>query len=76
MAPAVALFTGVQTDRLLHIIQDEDFPGLDPEWRTLWNEYGSYLERADEVTLEEYRKDPSKYSFTYPTYPGESSTAM
>lgn len=26
--------------------------------------------RADEVTLEEYRTDPAKHSFTYPTCPG------
>lgn len=26
--------------------------------------------RADEVELEDYRKDPAKYSFTYPTYKG------
>lgn len=26
--------------------------------------------RADEVTIEEYRLDPAKYSFSYPTYPG------
>lgn len=26
--------------------------------------------RADEVSLEEYRADPAKYSFTYPTCPG------
>lgn len=27
--------------------------------------------RADEVTLEEYRTDPAKHSFTYPTCPGK-----
>lgn len=26
--------------------------------------------RADEVSIQEYREDPAKYSFTYPTYPG------
>lgn len=44
--------------------------GLSPEWRSMWNEHGSFMVRADEVTIEEYRVDPAKYSFTYPTCSG------
>lgn len=53
-------------------IPEESYPGLDPEWRTLWNEFGSHMVRSDEVTLEDYRSEPEKYSFSYPTYSGES----
>jgi hypothetical protein len=53
-------------------IQSDDYPGLDPEWRELWNKHGSSMVRADEVSIDEYRADPAKYSFTYPTYPGIS----
>ncbi|KAH6983415.1 Alpha/Beta hydrolase protein [Ilyonectria sp. MPI-CAGE-AT-0026] len=51
-------------------IHPHQYTGLDPEWRALWNNYGSSMVRADEVTLEEYRTDPAKHSFTYPTCPG------
>ncbi|KAK6849314.1 CAZyme family CE10 [Apiospora arundinis] len=51
-------------------IPEDAYPGLDPEWRDMWNTYGSYIKRSDEVTLEEYRQDPAKYSFSYPTYAG------
>lgn len=51
-------------------ISAEAYPGLDPEWISLWNEHGASMVRADEVTIEEYRKDPAKYSFTYSTWSG------
>ncbi|UNI16588.1 hypothetical protein JDV02_003014 [Purpureocillium takamizusanense] len=51
-------------------VTDKEYDGLDPEWRALWNEHGSSMVRADEVSIEEYRLDPAKYSFSYPTYPG------
>ncbi|VUC29627.1 unnamed protein product [Clonostachys rosea] len=54
-------------------ISAEAYPGLDPEWISLWNDHGSSMVRADEVTIEEYRRDPAKYSFTYPTCPGMQS---
>ncbi|KAK8048210.1 hypothetical protein PG994_009940 [Apiospora phragmitis] len=53
-----------------HTIPEDAYPGLDPEWRELWNTHGSHIMRSDEVTLEEYRKDPAKYSFSYATYNG------
>jgi hypothetical protein len=53
-------------------IPEEWLSRLDPEWVTLWNEHGRDLKRADEVDVALYRKDPSSYSFTYPTWPGKS----
>ena len=52
-------------------LSEDELPGLDPEWRRLWNEHGSQLDRADEVTIEEYRAAPAKYSFTYANCEGE-----
>lgn len=55
-------------------INAEDYPGLDPAWIEMWNERGgSDMIRADEVTIEEYRKSPAKYGFSYPTWEGMSS---
>ncbi|KAF2021448.1 hypothetical protein BU24DRAFT_438531 [Aaosphaeria arxii CBS 175.79] len=51
-------------------IKQEHLAGLDPEWISLWNTYGADMIRADEVSIEEFRKDPAKYSFTYPTCAG------
>ncbi|KAK8139388.1 Alpha/beta hydrolase fold-3 [Apiospora sp. TS-2023a] len=51
-------------------IPEDAYPGLDPEWRALWNTHGSHIIRSDEVSLEEYRKDPAKYSFSYATHSG------
>lgn len=51
-------------------IPDNLYDGLDPEWVKLWNEHGRYQKRADEVSIEEYRKNPAAYSFTYATWPG------
>ncbi|KAF5253724.1 hypothetical protein FANTH_1416 [Fusarium anthophilum] len=51
-------------------IRPDEYPGLDPEWRNLWNTHGSSMVRADEVNIEEYRLNPAKYGFTYPTYKG------
>ncbi|KAI9150451.1 esterase lipase [Paramyrothecium foliicola] len=51
-------------------VSGTQYKGLDPEWSRLWNDHGSDMVRADEVTLEEYRQNPAVHSFTYPTYPG------
>jgi hypothetical protein len=51
-------------------IPDAWLPRLDPEWVKLWNEHGRQLKRADEVDVETYRKNPTSYSFTYPTCVG------
>lgn len=51
-------------------LRHDEYPGLDQEWRQLWNIHGSSMVRADEVNIEEYRLDPAKYSFTYPTCRG------
>lgn len=52
-------------------ISPNKYDGLSSEWRSMWNEHGSFMVRADEVTIEEYRVDPAKYSFTYPTCSGK-----
>ncbi|KAH7165346.1 Alpha/Beta hydrolase protein [Dactylonectria macrodidyma] len=64
-APTIPLTTSGRLE-----ISPHQYEGLDPEWRALWNDHGGSMVRADEITLEEYRADPSSYSFTYPTYPG------
>ncbi|KAJ5160723.1 Alpha/beta hydrolase fold-3 [Penicillium canariense] len=51
-------------------IPDHLLPGLDREWVTLWEKYGSQMVRADEVSIEEYRKNARAHSFTYPTFSG------
>jgi hypothetical protein len=51
-------------------IKTEHLAGLDPEWVELWNVHGAHMVRADELSLEEYRKNPAEYSFTYPTCAG------
>lgn len=53
-------------------IPEDAYPGLDLEWRVLWNTHGSHIMRSDEVALEEYRKDPAKYSFSYATHKGKT----
>ncbi|KAJ4256216.1 hypothetical protein NW762_009294 [Fusarium torreyae] len=51
-------------------LRDDEYPGLDPQWRQLWNVHGRSMIRADEVSIEEYRSEPVKYSFTFPTCQG------
>ncbi|KAK8118257.1 Alpha/beta hydrolase fold-3 [Apiospora kogelbergensis] len=55
---------------MLRTIPEDAYPGLDPEWRAMWNAHGSHIIRSDEVTLDEYRKDPAKYNFAYATCTG------
>ncbi|KAG9605579.1 hypothetical protein KCU77_g239, partial [Aureobasidium melanogenum] len=43
---------------------------LDPEWVEMWNAHGVCHRQAEEVGVEEVRKDPAAYSFTYPTWAG------
>ncbi|KAK5404958.1 hypothetical protein LTR46_009567 [Exophiala xenobiotica] len=57
-----------QQDRLA--IVKGQYPGLDPEWVRLWNDHGSGMVRSDEVSPQEYRLDPAKYTLTYPLYGG------
>ena len=52
-------------------IPDHLLSGLDPEWVELWENHGSRMTRADELTIEEFRKDPSAYSFTYHLFAGD-----
>ena len=43
---------------------------IDPEWAELWEKHGKYVDRADLVSIHEFRKNPAKYSFTYATHDG------
>lgn len=54
-------------------IGKDQYPGLDTEWIDLWNAHGAHMVRADELSIQEYRKNPAAYSFTYPTCPGKIS---
>lgn len=67
---SIFLFTMPQPEKQRLSIPDWLLPGLDPEWVNLWETYGSQMVRADEVTIEEYRKNPGAHSFTYPTFEG------
>lgn len=67
--------TTVQTETTARprlAIKKEHLAGLDPEWVELWHTHGAQMIRADELSLEEYRKNPALYSFTYPTCAGQS----
>lgn len=57
-------------------IRRKHLAGLDPEWVELWNNHGAHMVRADETSIEEYRKNPASYSFSYPTCAGESPTPV
>lgn len=69
VAAATETATAKKAGRLA--VSATDYPGLDPDWVELWNEHGSDMVRADELTIEEYRQDPAKHSFSYPTWPGK-----
>ncbi|KAG9524853.1 hypothetical protein KCU93_g6104, partial [Aureobasidium melanogenum] len=43
---------------------------LDAEWVEMWNTHGGRHRQAEEVAVEEVRKDPAAYSFMYPTWAG------
>lgn len=54
-------------------IPPEWIPRLDLQWVALWNDHGAEKFRADEVSVEAYRRDPEAYSFTYPTWSGPTA---
>lgn len=60
---------GTSSSRLT--IRRDQYPGLDPEWIDLWNIHGAHMVRADELSIEDYRKNPAAYGFTYPTCSGK-----
>lgn len=43
---------------------------IDPEWASLWENHGNKQGQHDLCTIGDVRQDPSKYSFTYPTWCG------
>lgn len=68
MALQTEVLTAIQAPP--NSIPEKFRPGLDPEWVALWTEYGSKVIPASQVTVEEFRKCPQNYSFTYPTCRG------
>jgi hypothetical protein len=53
-----------------HRVPEQWLGKLDPEWTRTWNLHGGHHRQAEEVSIEEVRKDPVAYSFTYPTWEG------
>ncbi|KAL3496083.1 Alpha/Beta hydrolase protein [Aspergillus germanicus] len=51
-------------------IPERYLTGLDPEWRKMWTEHGKDVSGAHLITIEEFQRFPSKYSFTYPIWSG------
>jgi hypothetical protein len=46
---------------------------LDAEWVDIWNAQGGYHCQAEQVSIEQVRRDPKHYSFVYPTWAGEKT---
>ena len=67
----VAVEDEKKTPRLA--IPDNLLNRLDLEWVNLWEKHGSSMVRADELSIEEFRKNPAAYSFIYATYVGRSN---
>ncbi|OQD79653.1 hypothetical protein PENANT_c046G08060 [Penicillium antarcticum] len=65
---AIVIEEGSQKSRLS--IPKRLLGDVDPEWVNLWERHGSSMVKADELSLEEFRKDPAAYSFTFPTCSG------
>lgn len=56
---------------LAHRVPEPWLDKLDPEWAKIWNTHGGHHCQAEEVSIEEVRKDPAAYSFTYPIWDGK-----
>ena len=54
-----------------NVIPEKYLNGLDVEWKEMWTNHGKNMEGAHLVTIEEFRRCPERYSFTYPTWTGE-----
>jgi len=60
----------------IEFIPEQFRKGLDPEWVELWVSHGRRIIPASEVSIEEYRLSPAKYSFTYPVWKGENDQSV
>jgi hypothetical protein len=58
----------------LHQTPEQWLASLDPEWVQIWNAYGGRHRQAEQVPIEEVRRKPAAYSFTYPTWSGKHYT--
>lgn len=65
--PSVAVEESSKAD----LVPQEWLAKLDPEWIHLWNAHGGRHRQAEEVPIEEVRRKPLAYSFTYPTWSGK-----
>lgn len=54
-----------------HEVPEQWLDKLDPEWARIWNTHGGHHCQAEEVSIEEVHKNPTAYSFTYPTWEGQ-----
>lgn len=65
--PSVA----VETAGSAHQAPEQWLARLDPEWVEVWNAHGGRHRQAEDVPIEEVRRKPLAYSFTYPTWSGK-----
>ncbi|KAI1588660.1 Aes Esterase lipase [Pyrenophora tritici-repentis] len=64
--------SAVETVGIPHQAPEQWLARLDPEWVQVWNTHGGRHRQAEEVPIEEVRRKPLSYSFTYPTWSGPS----
>ncbi|KAI2486118.1 lipase/esterase [Pyrenophora tritici-repentis] len=64
--------SAVETAGIPHQAPEQWLARLDPEWVQVWNTHGGRHRQAEEVPIEEVRRKPLSYSFTYPTWSGPS----
>ena len=63
----------IVADAKPNVIPENYLLGLDPEWQRMWTEHGKDVSGAHLVTIEEFKRCPEKYSFSYPTWAGKFS---
>ena len=71
MSPGTDLDSDHESLDKISCIPNKYLSGLDPEWKRLWEEHGSKVIRADEVSVFELRKNPARYDFRYAKYSGK-----
>jgi hypothetical protein len=59
-----------QEQSISNRIPEKYLPNLDPEWKEMWTNHGQAVVGAHLISVEEFRRNPAKYSFTYPTWSG------
>lgn len=69
----MALETLAPTPTSTHAIPEGWTDSLDSEWVKIWCSHGGHHKQAEHYSIEDIRKEPSVYSFTYPTWSGNDS---